>query len=101
MICEKPASRTAVSFAGSVPASEIVSMPKSRMLASGVFTFPPPWSRAFIVHQLEHDAAEIALGQCAACLGMHSLRFDKRHASLSQCRNGLEYIRRSQAHALE
>ena len=35
MICEKPASRTAASFAGSVPASEIVSIPKSRILRSG------------------------------------------------------------------
>jgi hypothetical protein len=32
MICEKPASRTARSLAGSVPASEMVSIPKPSML---------------------------------------------------------------------
>src|ERR1700674_462804 len=102
MICEKPASRTAASFAGSAPAKEIVSMPKSRMLESGAFTTAPvPASRAFIVHQFEHDAAEIALSERPAGLGMHSLRFDAGHAAPPPCRDSLEHVRRSQANALQ
>src|SRR6202171_4734465 len=102
MICEKPASRTAASFAGSVPAREIVSMPKSRMLESGAFTTASvSESRAFIVYQFEHDAAEIALSERAAGLGMHSLRFDEGNAALPQCRDSLEHVRRSQASALQ
>src|ERR1700681_4725232 len=102
MICEKPASRTAASFAGSVPAKEIVSMPKSRMLESGAFTTASvPGSRAFIMHQFEHDATAIALSERAAGFGMHSLRFDEGHAALPQCRDSLEHVRRSQANALQ
>src|ERR1700681_3926949 len=98
MICEKPASRTAASFAGSVPAKEIVSMPKSRMLESGAFTTASvPGSRAFIVHQFEHDAAEIALSERPAGLGMHSLRFEERHAAPPCGRDSLGSGRRSSA----
>src|SRR6266849_1741133 len=101
MTCEKPASRTAASFAGSVQDREIVSMPKSRMLGSGAFkTASVPRSRAFIVHQFEHDAAEVALGERTAGLGMHALRLDEAHAALAQCGDSVQHVPGSQTNAL-
>src|SRR6202171_2758629 len=102
MICEKPASRTAASFAGSVPAKEIVSMPKSRMLGSGGSIEPTALrSPAFIVHQLEHDTAQKALRKCAARLWMDIVRFDEGHAALTQCGDGFQHIPGAEADALQ
>src|SRR4029079_7605456 len=102
MICEKPASRTASSLAGSVPASEIVSMPKSPMFGSGAIGLTPNTrSSAFIVNQLEHDAAEVRLRQCAARFRVHVLRRDEPDASLAQRLYRTEHVWRAEADPLQ
>src|SRR4030095_13089083 len=100
--CEKPEPRIAASFVGSVPASEIVSIPKSRILGSGgVIAAPLPRSSSVIVDELEHDAAERSLGERAARLRMHALRLDEFHAASFECRDGRQHIGRAEADALQ
>ena len=75
---------------------------KSMMLGSGAVKNEPfPRSRACMVHQFEHDAAKIALGERTASFGMHSLRFDKTYAALPQCRDRPEHVGGSQPDALQ
>src|SRR5690242_13854726 len=102
MIWEKPASRTAVSLDGSMPASEIVSMPKSPMLGKAAGPAPSTTrSSAFIVHQLEHDAAKIRLGERAARLGVNVVRLDEVDAAAAQRLDGGQHIRGAQTYALQ
>src|SRR6185437_3133453 len=102
MICEKPPRLAASSLAGSVPASDIVSMPKSPMSGSGPSADGLPLrSSSFIVYELEHHAAEITLGQCTARFRMHVARFDEFDAALAQRRRSLQDVGRAEADALQ
>src|SRR6185312_17567809 len=94
MICEKPPRLAASSLAGSVPASDIVSIPKSPMSGSGPSADGRPLrSSPFIVHELEHYAAEVALGQRASRFRMHVARLDEFDAALAQRLRRLQHVR--------
>ena len=54
-----------------------------------------------MLHQLEHDAAEETLGQCAARLGMHALRLDERDAALLERGDRRQHIGRAESDSLE
>src|SRR4051812_7337150 len=92
MICVKPASRTASSFASSGPARVMVSIPKWSMFMASL-------RLQMADDQLEGHAAEVDLGQRALLARLHRAAVDEDDAAIAQRPRGSRNVGRAQADA--